>query len=167
MRGFRIDWGEYLRGEPMKLAEALAERSDCQNRLDELKKRVLRSARVQEGEAPAEDSAELLAETDRVFSRLLELVSGINRTNAKTAFDENQTISDAIAARDLFGKKRDMLAAIAEAASTRQDRYSKSEVKFVATVSISQLQKQVDQLSKQYREVDTRLQELNWSTDLV
>jgi hypothetical protein len=100
----------------MKLAEALAERSDCQNRLDELKKRVLRSARVQEGEKPAEDSAELLAEIDRVFVRLLELVTAINRTNAMTAFDTKQTISDAIAARDLFGKKRDMLAGLAEAA---------------------------------------------------
>jgi hypothetical protein len=71
----------------MKLAEALAERSDCQNRLEELKKRVLRSARVQEGEKPAEDADELLAEIDRVFARLLELVTAINRTNAKTAFD--------------------------------------------------------------------------------
>jgi hypothetical protein len=151
----------------MKLAEALAERSDCQNRLEELKKRVLRSARVQEGEQPAEDSTELLAEIDRVFARLLQLVTAINRTNAKTAFDAKQTISDAIAARDLFGKKRDLLGSLAEAASTRQDRYSKSEVKFVATVSIAQLQKQIDSLSKQYREVDTRLQELNWSTELV
>jgi hypothetical protein len=151
----------------MKLAEALAERSDCQNRLDELKKRALRSARVQEGEQPPEDSTELLAEIDRVFGRLLQLVTAINRTNAKTAFDAKQTISDAIAARDLFGKKRDLLGSLAEAASTRQDRYSKSEVKFVATVSIAQLQKQIDSLSKQYREVDTRLQELNWSTELV
>ena len=151
----------------MKLAEALAERSDCQNRLDELKKRVLRSARVQEGEQPAEDSTELLAEIDHVFARLLELVTAINRTNAKTAFDKRQTISDAIAARDLFGKKRDLLGSLAEAASTRQDRYSKSEVKFVATVSIAQLQKQIDSLSRQYREVDTRLQELNWNTELV
>jgi hypothetical protein len=151
----------------MKLAEALAERSDCQNRLEELKKRVLRSARVQEGEKPAEDADELLAEIDRVFARLLELVTAINRTNAKTAFDAKQTIADAIVARDLFGKKRDMLTGLAEAASTRQDRYSKSEVKFVATVSIAQLQKQIDSLSKQYREVDTRLQELNWNTELV
>jgi hypothetical protein len=151
----------------MKLAEALAERSDCQNRLEELKKRVLRSARVQEGEKPAEDADELLAEIDRVFARLLELVTAINRTNAKTAFDAKQTIADAIVARDLFGKKRDMLTGLAEAASTRQDRYSKSEVKFVATVSIAQLQKQIDSLSKQYREVDTRLQEPNWNTELV
>ena len=44
----------------MKLAEALAERSDCQIRLEDIKKRLARSARVQEGEQPAEDSTELL-----------------------------------------------------------------------------------------------------------
>ena len=51
----------------MKLAEALAERSDCQNRIEELKKRLIRSARVQEGDQPAEDTTELLAETERTF----------------------------------------------------------------------------------------------------
>jgi hypothetical protein len=151
----------------MKLAEALAARSDCQNRIEEMKKRLVRSARVQEGEQPAEDTTELLAETDRIFVRLLELVSAINRTNSKTAFDNERTISDAIAERDLVGKRRDFLAGIAEAASTRQDRYSKSEVRFVATVSVGKLQTEVDQLAKMYRELDTRLQELNWKTELI
>ena len=151
----------------MKLAEALAERSDCQNRLEDLKKRMVRSARVQEGEQPAEDSDELMKEAERLFARLLELISAINRTNAKTAFDEKQSISDAIAKRDVTAKKRDFLAGIADAASTRQDRYSKSEVKFVATFSVAQVQKQVDRLSKEFRELDTRLQELNWKTELV
>jgi hypothetical protein len=156
-----------MRGPTLKLAEALAERSACQVRLDELKKRLIRSARVQEGETPAEDTAELLGEIEKAFNRLLELVSAINRTNAKAAFDDVKTISDAIAEREIVGKKRDLLAGVAEAASTRQDRYSKSEVKFVATVSVAQLQRQVDQLAKQFREIDTRLQELNWKTDLI
>jgi hypothetical protein len=154
-------------GLAVKLAEALAERSDCQNRLEDLKKRMARSARVQEGEQPAEDSAELLKEAERLFARLLELISGINRTNAQTAFGDRLTISDAIARRDVTGKKRDFLSGIADAASTRQDRYSKSEVKFVATLSVAQIQKQVDLLSKEFRELDTRLQELNWQTELV
>lgn len=151
----------------MKLAEALAERSDCQNRLEDLRKRMVRSARVQEGEQPPEDSAELLAESERLFARLLELISAINRTNAKTAFDSHSTISDAIANRDVTGKKRDFLTGIAGAASTRQDRYSKSEVKFVSTFSVAQLQKHADQLSREFRELDTKLQELNWQTELV
>ena len=144
----------------MKLAEALAERSECQNRIEELKKRMVRSARVQEGDTPAEDGNELLAESDRVFARLLELVSAINRTNSRTQYDAGRTISDAIAERDVVAKRRDFLAGIADAASTRQDRYSKSEVRFVATVSVAKLQAEVDRLAKQYRELDTRLQEL-------
>jgi hypothetical protein len=145
----------------------LAERSDCQNRIEELKKRLARTARVQEGESPAEDPSELLAEVNRAFARLLDLVRAINRTNARTQFDGQQTIADAIAERDLTAKKRDLLASLAEAATTRQDRYSKSEVRFVATVPVSQLQKEVDRLSKGFRELDTKLQELNWKTDLV
>ena len=99
----------------MKLAEALAERSDCQVKIEEIKKRLIRSARVQEGEQPAEDTTELLAESERVFARLLELVSAINRTNSKTAFDTELTISDSIAERDVVGKRRDFLVGIAEA----------------------------------------------------
>lgn len=151
----------------MKLAEALAERSDCQKRIEELKKRMTKSARVQEGEQPSEDSEELLSESARIFGRLLELVSAINRTNARTPFDASRSISDAIAERDVTGKQRDFLAGIADAAGTRQDRYSKSEVRFVPTVSIAKLHKEIDQLSKHLREVDTRIQELNWQTDLV
>jgi hypothetical protein len=151
----------------MKLAEALAERSDCQKRIEEIRKRLARCARVQEGEPPAEDTTELLAETDRIFARLLELISAINRTNARTPYDNRQTVSDAIAERDVVGKRRDFLAGIAEAASTRQDRYSKSEVRFVATVSVGKLQSEVDQLAKRYRELDTRLQELNWNAELI
>lgn len=151
----------------MKLAEALAERSDCQIRIEEMKKRLIRSARVQEGDQPAEDTTELLAETERTFVRMLELVSSINRTNSKTEFDKKRSISDAIAERDVVGKRRDFLAGIADATSTRQDRYSKSEVRFVATLSVGKLQTEVDQLAKRYRELDTRLQELNWKTELI
>jgi hypothetical protein len=81
-----------------------------------------------------------------VFTRLLDLIQSINRTNSKTPFSGQQTVADAIAERDVAGKKRDLLASVAEAASTRQDRYSKSEVKFVATVPVSPLQKRIDGL---------------------
>ena len=151
----------------MKLAEALAERSDCQVRIEDVKKRIVRSARVQEGETPAEDSRALIKESETLYARLLELIAAINRTNSRTSFDGQRTLSDAIAERDVTGKRRDFLASVAEAASTRQDRYSKSEVKFVSTLSVSETQKQVDHLSKYYRELDVAIQELNWKTDLI
>lgn len=82
-------------------------------------------------------------------------------------FNQQRTVADAIAERDITGKKRDFLASVAEAASTRQDRYSKSEVRFVATVPVADLQKQVDGLSRSFRELDTKLQELDWKTELA
>jgi hypothetical protein len=98
---------------------------------------------------------------------LLELIGSINRTNARTPFNVKRSISDAIAERDVTGKRRDFLSSIADAASTRQDRYSRTEVRFVATVSVAKLNKEVDQLSKHLRELDTPIQELNWRADLV
>ncbi|HYL73193.1 MAG TPA: DIP1984 family protein [Bryobacteraceae bacterium] len=121
----------------MKLAEALAERGDCQKRIEDLKKRLVRIARVQEGEKPAENPAELLGELDRIFVRFQDLIQVINRTNVRTPFREQTTLADALAERDALGKKRDLLEQVVEAASLRQDRYSKSEVKFVSTMEFS------------------------------
>ena len=151
----------------MKLAEALAERSDCQKRVEEIRDRLERSARIQEGEQPAEDPNELLSEMDRIYVRLLELITAINRTNSQTAFDNERTISDAIAERDVMGKRRNFLAGVSGSANTRWDRYSKSEVRYVMTVPVKKLRADADQLAKQYRELDLRIQELNWKTELV
>lgn len=151
----------------MKLAEALAERSDCQKKLELIRSRLDRTARIQEGEQPAEEPDELLAEADRIYARLLELISAINRTNSRTAFDNERTISDVIVERDLIGKRRDFLSGVADAANSRWDRYSKSEVRYVMTVPVGKLRSQADQLAKQYRELDLRIQELNWKSELI
>lgn len=151
----------------MKLAEALAERSDRQKRIEEIRSRVSGLTRVQEDEPPAEDPGELLAETDRIHRRLLELICAINRTNARTAFDKDRTISDAIAERDVLAKRRDFLSDVAGSASPRWDRYSKSEVRYVMTVPVGKLRAEADQLAKRFRELDLRIQELNWKTELI
>ncbi len=44
----------------MKLAEALALRGDILKRLEQIRARLLRNAKVQDGDSPAEDPAALL-----------------------------------------------------------------------------------------------------------
>lgn len=48
----------------MKLSEALSLRADLQNRVSQLKARIKDSARVPEGDTPAEDVASLFSELD-------------------------------------------------------------------------------------------------------
>ena len=150
----------------MKLAEALAHRNDCQARFEELKKRIVRNICVQEGTQPGEDPQMLLDEVDRLALRLMELVQTIHRTNARTRFDEDTTLADAIAERDVLGCKRDLLTAVADAAGARSGNTGGGDARMVAVVPVSKIQRQVDQLAKRYREIDNRIQELNWKTEV-
>ena len=127
----------------------------------------MRSAKVQEGEAPPEAPADLLAEVERTAGELEALIRRINRTNAQTPLDDGRTLTDALAARDVLGVRRAIYADLATAATVTQDRYSKSEVKFKSTVSVAETQQRADRLAREFRELDARIQEANWRTELA
>ncbi len=150
----------------MRLAEALILRADRQKRLEQLKQRVVGSAKVQEGDEPPEDPQGLIAEIERVADELLSLIQKINKTNTFTEAASGKNLSDLLAERDVLMVRRTIYADLAKAASIVQARTSRSEVKFKSTVSVPDVQRRVDELSKAYRETDAAIQELNWKTDL-
>ena len=151
----------------MKLAEALIQRADHRKRLDQLRERLVRVARVQEGDEPAEDPAALLAETERTAAALTSLIQRINRTNSTTPLDDGRTIADAIAERDTLRLRHTILTTLLQAASIKQDRLTKSEVRFQRTVDVVALQQQTDDLAQAYRELDTKIQAANWLVELM
>ena len=151
----------------MKLAEALILRADCQKRIAQLKARLLTNARVQEGDAPAENPPELISELGRVSTELLDLIKRVNRTNSGTAFAGRGSISDALADRDVIALQRAAYAELAQTAAITQGRLTRSEVKYVATINVAEIQKRADEFAKNYRDLDARIQELNWQTELV
>lgn len=151
----------------MKLAEALILRADHQKRIEQLRARLLVNARVQEGEAPAENPQELIEELERVSDALARLIQRINATNAMTNLSEGVTLSEALANRDVLGRKQAVYRDLAQAAAIRNDRYTRSEVKFTATVNVAQIQRRADELAREHRELDARIQEANWQTELI
>lgn len=150
----------------MKLAEALQERADTNRRIAQLRERLGDNAIVQEGEKPAENPQALLDELDECVVRLEELIRRINLTNSKTEV-EGKTLTEMIARRDALTLKIGAYRDLVHAASQIGRRYSRSEVKFFRTVDVEALQKQVDLMSKDLRLLDNRIQELNWTTDLL
>jgi len=150
----------------MKLAEALIQRADAQKRIAQLQQRLARSAKVQEGEQPPEDPQVLLTEVGEAIDELTRLMQQINRTNAAVTFDETRSLTDALAERDTLMMRRQVIIQVINAAQA-QPRYGRMEIKEYPTVSIAELQRQVDDLSRQYRELDTAIQQLNWTVDLI
>jgi len=151
----------------VKLAEALILRADHQRRLEGLRERLVRSAKVQEGESALEDPALLLREVNDLLMQLTHLIQRINRTNSRCLVDGQKTLSDALAERDVLGLKRSVLDSLVQATGIQIDRYSKSELKFLATVNVRELQREIDGIAQAYRELDTKIQSINWSTDLA
>jgi len=151
----------------MKLAEALMLRADHQKKVEQLRQRLMRNAKVQDGEQPAEDPQVLLGELDDAITQLTSLIQRINRSNSATDFGDNTTLTDALAQRDTLLTRRNVLSSLVHAASITHDRYSRSEVRFVSTVNIADLQRQLDSISQEYRLLDSRIQALNWQVDLL
>jgi hypothetical protein len=151
----------------MKLAEALILRADCQKRIAQLKARLIANAKVQEGEEPSEKPLDLITELEGVSSQLVDLMKRINKTNSTTAFSERQSVADALAERDVLVLRRGVYSDLALNAALRQDRFTRSEVKYISTINVADTQKRADELAKNYRELDARVQELNWKTELV
>ena len=79
----------------MKLSQALIIRSDYQNKIYELKKRIINNSKVQEGENVSEDPMKLLKELNRVIDELDIITKRINKTNNESLFEDNITIADA------------------------------------------------------------------------
>ena len=151
----------------MKLANALSQRSELQTRIRQLEDRLDNNAQVQEGEQPAEDPMELLKELDGDYARLEELISSINRTNNSTKLEDGTTLSDLLAKRDCLKGKLSILRGFLNSASSLIRRHSVSEIKVKSTVDVRKLQKQVDSLSKDLRELEETIQEKNWTTELM
>lgn len=151
----------------MKLSEALILRADCQKRVEQLKQRIIRSAKVQEGDTSPENPRTLLEELERTLSVLEDLIKRVNKTNSATEFAAGKTLSDVLAERDVLLMKRNAYSQLVDAASVVQSLYSRSEIKFISTVEVPEVQNQVDELSKAYRELDSRIQAMNWQTELL
>ncbi|OJZ65772.1 hypothetical protein BRW65_27930 [Mycobacterium paraffinicum] len=155
----------------MKLAEALSLRADALRRIEQLRTRIVSNARYQEGEEPAEDAAALLAEVEGVLGEYEVLIRRINRTNAATTIGTDGTLTDALARRDALRWRHHVLKSAADAAAgSNQQGYSRqlrSELKMLSALTVADVRAQADQVARELRELDVRIQRSNWEVDLL
>lgn len=156
------------------IGEALNHRSDLQKRIAQLKERVSTCVLAQEGEEPPESPNALLAELDERCDELEELIAKINHTNAGARLATGETVTEGLARRDVIALRQGALRAAINAATGGDiggrfglTRYTRSEIRMVRHVKVSELQTRLDTLAQQRRALDNRLQEHNWQSMLM
>ena len=155
----------------MKLAEALLLRADRNRSLEQLKQRIAVSARYQEGENPPEDARDLVAAASSVLDELEVLIRNNNRTNSGTVMTDGRTLTDALAERDVLRLRYSMLKVSADAASGASQRAgfiraTRSELKYLRALDVRDLRQQASVVARRARELDARVQQVNWTTEL-
>ena len=157
----------------MKLAEALQERADLNTRIAQLRVRISNNALVQEGEKTPENPDDLIRQLNTALQQLTNLITRINLTNSVTMVNESSLtgektkgLTELIAERDMLKVKLEVFRDIVNTASATVYRARGTEIKVLPAISVQKIQKEVDQISKQLRLVDNKIQETNWLTEL-
>lgn len=151
----------------MKLAEALQERADLNSRIYQLRQRIEENLKVQEGDEPDMDVNELMKEHDDVVNQLTTLVTKINLTNCSVKDNEGRTITELLSKRDSLKLMLSTYQGIIECSGSRNHRISRSEIKLLSTIKVADVKTKLDAISKQFRLIDSSIQQLNWQVDLI
>jgi hypothetical protein len=155
----------------MLLGEALAERASRKKQLEQVEARAVSVARYQEGEQPAENAGELLETGRRLVGELRELARRINRTNSATELDPGFTLTDALALRDGYAAQFKLVSAVADAGAGRKAvawaRQLRSELQQISAVPVADLRAEADRIAEARRNLDIRIQQAGWSTELL
>ena len=150
----------------MKLAEALSLRKDLEMRISKLKKLLETTVKVQEGDVPTENPEVLMKELDSCLGQLEHIIYAINITNIQIV-EDGKTMTKLLAERDVLRKRIDVLRNTFDQLAGPSNRYGRNEIKYVPTIDAKPLRKQLDQLSQQYRQLDMKIQTLNFTQDLI
>ena len=150
----------------MKLAEALQERADLKREIEQLRTRLNNNMLVQEGEQTAEDPTALHKELDRAIDRLTWLTAQINHTNCSVR-SEGKTLTELIAEKDALAYRIQIQKMLVQTASQKVQRLRNSEIRIRSSINVSEWQAEIDRMAKALRLLDNRLQQTNWSVDLI
>ena len=148
----------------MILAEALMERADLQKEIYQLTQRLDHNARVEVGAEPVEEPLVLIDELKRRYDRYSRVVARINRTNEETIVD-GVRLNDLILERNLAMKLNHHLQSFVNEA-TRVIERAKNVVMRPA-VDVAPIRKEIGAASRKIREMDIRIQKINWTTELL
>jgi hypothetical protein len=96
------------------------------------------------------------------IQELEALVVRINKTNNKTVVKGEGSLMEALAKRDSLKMLSEKLRNIRYAAQVNNS----GEANLKTTIDIAKLQAEMDETGRVFREIDSKIQEINWLTEL-
>jgi len=98
--------------------------------------------------------------------KLEEIIKKINTINMISELETGMTMAEAVTKRDVMKNRRSAYSSLFTASAIQEDRYSKKEIKFVTTLDVDKIMDITDDLSRDIRLLDARIQAKNWQIEV-
>ena len=154
---------EVQNNKKMKLAEGLLLRADLIKKIEHLQNRIMPVLIVSDDRLPQEDPDKLLAQLRKTIQDLEILIVRINKTNNVTIVEGEGLLMQALAKRDSLKLLSEKLRNIRRSAQI----FNTGDSNLKTTINIEKLQIEIDQTGRAFREIDSKVQEINWLTFLI
>ena len=154
---------EVQNNKKMKLAEGLLLRADLIKKIEHLQNRIMPVLIVSDDRVPQEDPDKLLAQLRKTIQDLEILIVRINKTNNVTIVEGEGLLMQALAKRDSLKLLSEKLRNIRRSAQI----FNTGDSNLKTTINIEKLQIEIDQTGRAFREIDSKVQEINWLTFLI
>ena len=94
------------------------------------------------------------------------MIAAINKTNCETKVD-GKSITELLARKDALQVKSSAYRDSVYVGSSNTDRARSTEIKIVPVIDVKAWQKEADETAKEIRLIDNKIQETNWTTELI
>ena len=108
----------------------------------------------------------LQKELDSCIERLSYLIAAINKTNCET-FIDGKSITELLARKDALSVKVSAYRDTVYTGNSNTKRARGTEIKIMPAIDVKAWQKETDLISKEIRLIDNKIQETNWTTELI
>lgn len=149
----------------MKLAEALLEIKTLKEHIAFLNDYLCQNVIYQDGSSPTDSISDLLLDLKTSLRRQEKLVAMVNLRNCITRVD-NCSLTEMMAHKDALLKEIAIKQNMLKSASQPLVNIAGSAIKMHTNLDGKKLRKDIDDLAKELRELNNKLQSTNWSTEL-
>ena len=149
----------------MKLAEALIKRRDIDTAVANLNMSLQENVKVIEGTKPFEDHLSIADQMQELISEQAELIQKINKTNNRTVTEDGRTLDELITLREQLKRRHKLFDSAYKHAFSNSRSYN--EVKYIIAVDMKMLKNKINAAAKEFRELDNKIQAINWITELL
>jgi hypothetical protein len=149
----------------MKLAEALIKRRDLDTAVANLNLSLQENVKVMEGTKPFEDPLAIADQMQTLIDEQAKLIQKINKTNNRTVTDDGRTLDELITLREQLKRRHKLFDSAYKHAFSNTRSYN--EIKYVIAVDMQMLKTKISASAKEFRELDNKIQAINWTTELV